>query len=134
NRFISSALLSCFRLCNPGFGNLCLRPKPASEFSNLPLRIALIKQATRLVAKTQCGGQQLRAMLACRTSRYPLEAFEQPHPFRLMSRLDNARLYFQPILFKVLSQGLTLRIIQARNEESEQITRAVFENGIAGGI
>src|SRR5882762_4540750 len=97
---------------DPGLGDFRLRPAAPGEFSDVPVCVALVEQAARLiVAIQQCRGKQLRAMLGGRTARDPFKAPEQPHPFRLMPRFNTDRLYSRPVLLEIFAENLTLRMV-----------------------
>ena len=134
-RFVGSARLSRLGLRDQGLGNLGLRPSAPREFSDIAVRVALVEQAARrIVTIAQRRGEQLRAIPAGRTARDPLKAFEEPNPFRLMSRFNTGGFYPRPVFFKIFAENLTPGIVQICNEKPEQIAGAVLINRIAGRI
>ena len=78
--------------------------------------------------------EQLRAVAGGRAAGDPLKAFEQPNPFRLMSRFNTDGLNSRPVVFKIFAENLTLGIVQICDEKPEQITGTVLINRITGGV
>jgi hypothetical protein len=127
-RLVGRTRLSRLRLRDPGLGDLRLRPAAPSELFDVPVGVALVEQTARhVIAISQRRSEQLGAMPGGRTARDPLKAFEQPHPFRLMPRLNTDRLYSRPILLKIFAENLTSRIVQIRDEETVQFAGAILK-------